>query len=61
MVHVTNRLILCVITQMAEQLVTTGHVDERELQGLNLKQVRMEIGQCLLNYSGKYGFVCMTS
>jgi len=38
---------------MAEQLVTTGHIDERELQSLNLKQARIEIGQCLLNYSGK--------
>ena len=36
---------------------TTGHIDERELQSLNLKQARIEIGQSLLDYSGKYGFV----
>ena len=47
------------ITQMAEQLVTTGNVDERELLRLNLKQARIQIGESLLNYSGtcKYEFV----
>ena len=47
------------ITQMAEQLVTTGNIDERELLRLNLKQAKIQIGESLLNYSGmcKYEFV----
>ena len=51
--------ILCMITQMAEQLVTTGNVDERELLKLDLKQARIQIGESLLNSSGtcKYEFV----
>ena len=45
------------ITQMAEQLVTEGHIDEGELLNMNLHQVRREIGLSLLSYSGKFGFV----
>ena len=45
------------ITQMAEQLVTTGHIDEGVLLKLNLKKARIEIGQSLLNNSGEYEFI----
>ena len=45
------------ITQMAEQLVTEGHIDEGELLNMNLHQARREIGLSLLSYSGKFGFV----
>ena len=45
------------ITQMAEQLVTEGHIDEWELQNMNLHQTRREIGLSLLSHSGKFGFV----
>ena len=47
------------ITQMAEQLVTEGHIDEWELQNMNLHQTRREIGLSLLSHSGKFGFVYM--
>ena len=45
------------ITQMAEQLVTTGYIDEGVLLKLNLKKARIEIGQSLLNNSGEYEFI----
>ena len=47
------------VTQMAEQLVTEGHIDEWELQNMNLHQTRREIGLSLLSHSGKFGFVYM--
>ena len=47
------------VTQMAEQLVTEGHIDEWELQNMNLHQTRREIGLFLLSHSGKFGFVYM--
>ena len=42
------------VTQMAEQLVTEGHIDEWELKNMNLHQARREIGLSLLSYSGKF-------
>ena len=45
------------VIQMAEQLVTEGHIDEWELQNMNLHQTRREIGLSLLSHSGKFGFV----
>ena len=47
------------VTQMAEQLVTEGNIDEWELQNMNLHQTRREIGLSLLSHSGKFGFVYM--
>ena len=47
------------ITQMAKQLVTESHIDEWELQNMNLHQTRREIGLSLLSHSGKFGFVYM--
>ena len=47
------------ITQMAEQLVIEGHIDEAELQNMNLHQARREIGLSLLNYSGNFVFVAI--
>ena len=43
------------VTQMAEQLVTEGHIDEWKLKNMNLHQARREIGLSLLSYSGKFG------
>ena len=50
---------IIMITQMAEQLVTEGHIDEWELQNMNLHQTRREIGLSLLSHSGNFGFVYM--
>ena len=50
---------VCMVTQMAEQLVTEDHIDEWELQNMNLHQTRREIGLSLLSHSGKFGFVYM--
>ena len=47
------------VTQMAEQLVTEGHIDEWELQNMNLHQTRREIGLSLLSHSGKFAWICI--